>query len=64
MIPVTKAERAALDAYSRHGSVKGAAYALGKSPRTVKQQLQEARNRLGVESTVQAVRAVLLEGTS
>lgn len=60
--PVTTAERSALDAYSRHGTVKVAAHALGKSPHTVEQQLKSARERLGVTTTVQAVRLVVVPG--
>lgn len=51
---VTPAERRALDAVYRHGSVKVAAHALGRSPRTIEQQLRTARDRLGVETTLQA----------
>lgn len=53
--PVTTAEKRALRAYGLHGSTKAAAFALGKSPRTVEHQLRTARERLGVETTVQAV---------
>lgn len=59
--PVTLAERRALDAYGKHGSTKAAAHALGKSPRTVEQQLRTARERLGVETTVQALVRVIRE---
>lgn len=59
MSRVTSAERAALEAVARHGTVKAAAHALGKSPRTVDQQLATARARLGVETTVQAVAVVV-----
>jgi DNA-binding CsgD family transcriptional regulator len=55
MSRVTRAERQALEAIVIHGTVKAAAYALGKSPRTVDQQLASARKRLGVDSTLQAV---------
>lgn len=58
---LTPAERAAIEAYGRHGSIKAAAHALGKSPRTVEQQLHSARDRLGVAANVQAVVAVLVE---
>ena len=51
---VTPAEQRALDAVYRHGSVKAAAYALSRSPRTVEQQLRTARARLGVDTTLQA----------
>lgn len=52
---LTPAERRALDAVGRHGTVKAAANALGRSPRTVDQQLRSARERLGVTTTVGAV---------
>lgn len=55
MTRLTPAERRALEAYGRHGSIKGAAYALGRSPRTVDQQLKSARSKLGVAANVQAV---------
>lgn len=57
MSRLTPAERAAVDAIGRHGTVKAAAFALGKSPRTVEQQLRTARERAGVETTVQLVAA-------
>ena len=57
---VTKAERSALEAYARHGSAKAAAYALGKSPRTVEKQLGTAQKRTGSSSPVQAAFRVLL----
>lgn len=60
MSKVTAAERAALEAYARHGSVKAAAHALGKSPRTVRQQITAARDRLGADSPVQAAFRVLI----
>jgi DNA-binding CsgD family transcriptional regulator len=59
--PVTAAERQALDAMLRHGTVKEAAAALGKSPNTVSQQLATVRVRLGVTTTIEAVRVVYLE---
>lgn len=59
---LTPAERRALLAIGQHGSVKGAAYALGKSPRTIEQQARSARDRLGVETTIQAVVRVLTIG--
>jgi len=62
-VTVTKAERAAIDAIGKHGTVKAAAHALGKSPRTVEQQLRTARERVGVETTVQLVSAVLTRPT-
>lgn len=61
MKPVTPAERRALEAVLRHGTVKGAAGAMGKSPRTVEQQLARVRERLDVTTTIQAVRMVFLD---
>lgn len=58
---VTRAERQALEAVMRHGTAKGAAFALGKSPRTVEKQLESARQRLDVHSTVEVVRLVFVE---
>lgn len=55
MSRLTPAERTALEAIGRHGTAKQAAFALGKSRRTLEQQLASARHRLGVGSTVQAV---------
>ena len=55
MTRLTLAERAAIDAIGRHGTVKAAAYALGKSPRTVEQQLRTARERQGVDTTAQLI---------
>jgi FixJ family two-component response regulator len=60
---VTKAERSALEAVLRHGTAKGAAAALGKSQRTVEQQLASVRARLDVSTTIEAVRRVFLEDT-
>lgn len=62
MSRVTPAERRALEAVLRHGTVKGAAYALGKSPRTVVNQLATVRARLDVGTTIEAVRIVFIEG--
>jgi DNA-binding CsgD family transcriptional regulator len=59
---VTKAERSALEAVLKHGRVKIAAHSLGKSTRTVEQQLARARERLDVTSTVEAIRIVLIDG--
>jgi DNA-binding CsgD family transcriptional regulator len=50
----TPAEREALEAWARHETVKEAAHALGKSPRTVEQQLRSVRTRLGVSKTHRA----------
>ena len=51
---LTPAERAALDAVARYGSVKAAAHALGKSEGTLTQQLASARRKLNADSTLQA----------
>lgn len=51
---VTPAERAALEAVARYGSVKAAAFALGKSPYTLTVQLASARRKLGAASSLQA----------
>jgi DNA-binding CsgD family transcriptional regulator len=61
MSRITPAERRALDAYSRHGTYKGAAHELGKSPRTVEEQLAKVRERLDVTTTMQAVRKILID---
>lgn len=55
MSRVTPAELAALQAFATYGTVKQAAHALGKSPRTVEQQLDSARRRLGVSKSMTAV---------
>jgi FixJ family two-component response regulator len=57
---LTTSERHALEAVLRHGTVKGAATALGKSPRTVEHQLANVRARLGVTTTIEAVRLVFV----
>lgn len=59
--PITPAERRALDAVLRHGTVKSAATRLGKSPATIDHQLRNVRARLGVSTTIEAVRIVYLE---
>ena len=59
--PVTAAERSAVDAVLRHGTIKAAARSLGKSPRTVEAQLATARERLGVATTIEVVRALFVE---
>lgn len=63
MKTVTPAERLALEAVLRHGTVKGAAGSMGKSPRTVEHQLARVRERLDVTTTIQAVRLVFLDET-
>jgi DNA-binding CsgD family transcriptional regulator len=54
MSTLTPAERKALQAVAEHGGVKRAAHALGKSTRTIEQQLRSARHRLDADSTMQA----------
>lgn len=61
MSRVTPAERRALEAVLRHGTVKGAAHSLGKSQRTVSHQLASARERLNVTTTIEAVRIVFVD---
>ena len=51
--PMTPAERRALEALRQFGTVKEAAHALGKSPKTVEHQLASARVRQGVTTTIQ-----------
>lgn len=51
---LTPAERKAIEAVQRTGSVKGAAFALGKSYWTIVAQTASARRRLGANSTLQA----------
>jgi DNA-binding NarL/FixJ family response regulator len=60
---ITPAERRALEAVLRAGTVKGAAFALGRSPRTVEQQLRTVRERLDVQTTIEAVRLVFIDRT-
>jgi DNA-binding CsgD family transcriptional regulator len=59
---VTPAERDALRAVWENGSTKRAAHALGKSVRTVEQQLATAKARLGVDDNYNAIRLVVVEG--
>ena len=61
MSRVTPAERRALEAVLAYGTTKEAAHALGKSPRTVEQQLARVRERLDVGTTLEAVRRVFLD---
>ena len=55
---LTPAERRALEAVARHGTVKSAAAALGKRPKTVEHQLAAARVRLGATTTIEAYRVL------
>ena len=50
---LTPAERRALEAVKRYGTVKEAATALRKSPKTIEHQLACARARQGVTKTIQ-----------
>lgn len=61
MKAVTPAERRALEAVLRHGTVKGAAASLGKSPHTVVRQLASVRERLDVTTTIEAARIVFVD---
>ena len=56
--PLTPAERRALEAVARTGTVKGAAAALGRRPKTIEHQLATARARLRVTTTIEAYRIV------
>ena len=58
---VTPAEKQALEALLQHGTAKEAAAAIGKSPRTIEKQLETARERLHVTTTIEAVRLVFVE---
>lgn len=58
---VTPAEQRALEAVLRHGTVKGAAHALGRSAHTVTRQLASARERLNVTTTIEAARVVFID---
>jgi DNA-binding CsgD family transcriptional regulator len=54
-LPLTERELEVLRAYVRAGSTKAAAYELGLSQHTVKAHLARARERAGVDATVQLV---------
>jgi DNA-binding CsgD family transcriptional regulator len=58
---VTPAEREALEAMGRYGTVDVAAAHLGKSRHTVREQLERARERLGVSTTIEAVWRVYVD---
>lgn len=62
MSNVTPAERRALEAYARKGSVKDAAASLQKSTHTIERQLESARERLNVTTTVEAITIVFIDG--
>ena len=55
---LTPAERRAIEAVAHHGTVKAAASALGKRPKTVEHQLAAARARLRVTTTIEAYRVI------
>lgn len=59
--PVTPAERRALEAWKQLG-IKGAAAALGRSPRTIENQLATARVRLGAGTSHEAYDRIKGEG--
>lgn len=54
MSDLTPAEMRALLAVAEYGGVAQAAHVLGKSARTIEQQLRSARQRLDADSTMQA----------
>ncbi len=58
---ITPAERRALEAVLAKGTTKAAAFELGKSPRTVSEQLRTVRERLGVGTTLEAVRVIFVD---
>jgi DNA-binding CsgD family transcriptional regulator len=60
-LPLTDRELEVLRAYVRAGSAKVAAHELGLSPHTVKAHLARARERAGVDATVQLVDLVARE---
>ena len=64
MSRLTFAEHRALEAAWTHDTVKEAATALGKSPRTVEQQLATVRRKLGVTTTRAAIRRGLFEASA
>jgi DNA-binding CsgD family transcriptional regulator len=53
---LTPSEEAALRAMWDHGTIERAARALGRSPHTVRGHLANARSRLGVSTTIEAIR--------
>lgn len=56
---LTDAERAALQAWRLTGSATLAAHVLNKSPHTIREQLRNARSRLGVRRTAEAAHIAL-----
>jgi DNA-binding NarL/FixJ family response regulator len=61
LVRVTLAERSVLEAVAELGAVKRAAFALGRSPRTVEVQLASAHARLGVTTTIECVYRMFVE---
>lgn len=61
MSKITPAERQALEAVLRYGTTKGAAASLGKSQHTIERQLESAKERLDVTTTVEAIRIVFTD---
>jgi DNA-binding CsgD family transcriptional regulator len=57
---LTPAELRALRAVWEHGSIPRAAHALGRSPRTIQALLANARSRLGVTTTLEAIREAIV----
>lgn len=55
---LTPAERQALEAVAQYGTTKQAAAALGKSQHTIERQLESARQRLNVGTTIEAYRRI------
>ncbi len=53
---VTPEEQRALEAVAKYATVKEAAAALGKSQHTVERQLESARKRFDVSTTIAAYR--------
>lgn len=61
--PLTESEIAVLKALSQGLTVKETAHQLGKSERTVRNQLDSARSRIGAKTTIEAI-AKWLQGAS
>lgn len=57
--PLTPAELKALRAWRLHGSAYTAAFVLNRSPHTIREQLRNARSRLGVHRTAEAAHLAL-----
>jgi DNA-binding NarL/FixJ family response regulator len=61
-LPVTPRQLAAVRALVATGSRKGGAHELGISASTMRGNLQQARDRLGVQTTLQVVYALTVSG--